>query len=151
MPPFRSRSRKTGKTSPSSTCIGIIGLGYVGLPLAVEFGKKFTTVGFDINKARVSELGRSKDSTLEVEPRELKSAKKLRFATNPNHLKKCTVFIVTVPTPIDANNRPDLGPIVAASRTVGSVLKKNDVAIFAGVRVKGFCSIGISAGVGGGR
>ena len=115
-------------TKPST--IGIIGLGYVGLPLAVEFGKKFKTVGFDINEARVAELRRGKDSTLETEPHELKGAKKLAFTTKVKALAKCNVFIVTVPTPIDAFNRPDLAPIVSASRTVGSVLKKNNVVIF---------------------
>ncbi len=110
--------------------IGIIGLGYVGLPLAVEFGKKRNTLGFDINEARVAELRRGKDSTLETTRAELKQATKLSFTTQTKDLKKCTVYIVTVPTPIDAYNRPDLTPIVAASRTVGSVLKKNDVVIF---------------------
>lgn len=113
-----------------SSTIGIIGLGYVGLPLAVEFGKKFKTVGFDINQNRVAELRRGKDSTLEVDVHELRTARRLTFSTNVARLKNCTVFIVTVPTPIDAYNRPDLGPIVAASKTVGSVLKKNDVVIF---------------------
>src|SRR5690349_9584680 len=117
-------------TGPTTSGIGIIGLGYVGLPLAVEFGKKFKTVGFDINEARVAELRRGKDSTLEVERHELKSARQLKFSTNTKDLARCSVFIVTVPTPIDAFNRPDLTPIVSASRTVGAVLKENDVVIF---------------------
>lgn len=110
--------------------IGILGLGYVGLPLAVEFGKTNKTIGFDINAARVKELRRGKDSTLEVDSHELKAAKRLRFSTSQSDLKQCTVFIVTVPTPIDAYNRPDLGPVESASRMVGAVLKKNDVVIF---------------------
>ena len=110
--------------------IAVIGLGYVGLPLAVEFGKKFKTIGFDINSNRVAELRRGKDSTLEVDRKELRESKKLVFSTKTSDLKKCSVFIVTVPTPIDAYNRPDLAPIVAASRTVGAVLKKDDVVIF---------------------
>jgi UDP-N-acetyl-D-galactosamine dehydrogenase len=110
--------------------IAIIGLGYVGLPLAVEFGKKFKTVGFDINEARVRELKRHRDSTLEVEPHELKAARHLRYTTNPKDIRRCNVYIVTVPTPIDRSNRPDLGPVQSASRTVGGVLKKGDVVIF---------------------
>jgi UDP-N-acetyl-D-galactosamine dehydrogenase len=110
--------------------IAIIGLGYVGLPLAVEFGKKIRTVGFDINKARVAELRRHKDSTLETEPHELVAAKKLTFTTSVSAIARCNVFIVTVPTPIDEFNRPDLRPVESASRTVGGVLKKGDVVIF---------------------
>lgn len=110
--------------------IGIIGLGYVGLPLAVEFGKKYKTVGFDINGSRVAELRRHRDSTLETERHELLAAKKLTFTTKPARLSRCNVFIVTVPTPIDAYNRPDLRPIESASRTVAGALKKGDVVIF---------------------
>ena len=110
--------------------IAIIGLGYVGLPLAVEFGKKRSTTGFDINPARVAELKRFRDSTLEVEPAELRQAKGLVCTTDVQMLRKCTVFIVTVPTPIDKYNSPDLSPIKSASRTVGSVLKPGDVVIF---------------------
>ena len=110
--------------------IGVIGLGYVGLPLAVEFGKHFRTVGFDIKQARIAELQRGKDSTLEVESAELTSAKWLTFSTDLKALRACKVFIVTVPTPIDKYNRPDLRPIEGASKLIGEVLKKGDVVIY---------------------
>jgi UDP-N-acetyl-D-galactosamine dehydrogenase len=110
--------------------LGVIGLGYVGLPLAVEFGKSFDTVGFDIKEARVAELKKGKDSTLEVESNELKSAKRLSYSTNVKDLRRCTVFIVTVPTPIDNYKRPDLTPIVRASELIGQVLKKGDIVVF---------------------
>jgi len=113
-----------------NTKIGIIGLGYVGLPLAVEFGKKFDALGLDINKARIEELQSGHDSTLEVDADELKSASRLRYTYTPDDLKSCNVYIVTVPTPIDQYKRPDLSPLEGASRTLGKVLKKGDVAIF---------------------
>src|SRR6188474_1941262 len=110
--------------------VGVLGLGYVGLPLAVEFGKHFRTIGFDIKAARVAELKKGRDSTLEVEPAELRSAKRLNFTTNLKDLRSCTVFIVTVPTPIDNYKRPDLTPIVRASELIGQVLKKGDIVVF---------------------
>lgn len=110
--------------------IGVLGLGYVGLPLAVEFGKHFRTVGFDIKAARVAELKKGRDSTLEVEPAELRSAKSLSFSTNVKDLRSCQVFIVTVPTPIDSYKRPDLTPIESASRFLGEVIKKGDIVVF---------------------
>ncbi len=110
--------------------IAIIGLGYVGLPLAVEFGKKFNCVGFDINSDRVNELKTGKDSTLEVEPELLKEASKLSYSDQTDDIKNCNVFIVTVPTPIDKYRRPDLSPLEGASRMLGKILKKNDVVIF---------------------
>ena len=110
--------------------IAIIGLGYVGLPLAVEFGKKMTTVGFDINVARINELKSGNDSTLEVEPELLKKAVKLTFSNNLNDIKNCNVFIVTVPTPIDSNRQPDLSPLESASIMLGKIIKQNDVVIF---------------------
>jgi len=110
--------------------IAIIGLGYVGLPLAVEFGKKFNCVGFDINSNRVSELKAGKDNTLEVEPELLAEADKLSFSDQSDEIKDCNVFIVTVPTPIDKHRRPDLSPLEGASRMLGKILKKNDVVIF---------------------
>ncbi len=110
--------------------IGIIGLGYVGLPLAVEFGKQFPTVGFDINKARIAELKTGKDSSLEVEPHELDQAKQLSFTIDPAALETCNTYIVTVPTPIDQYKRPDLRPLISASHTVGKILKKGDVVIY---------------------
>ncbi|MCP3866955.1 MAG: Vi polysaccharide biosynthesis UDP-N-acetylglucosamine C-6 dehydrogenase TviB [Gammaproteobacteria bacterium] len=110
--------------------IGILGLGYVGLPLAVEFGKLVPTVGLDINEDRVAELLSGTDSSLEVEPSELKTATKLTYTSNPDDLKDCNVYIVTVPTPIDRNKRPDLSPLVGASRMLGGLIAQDDVAIF---------------------
>ncbi|MBB6091593.1 UDP-N-acetyl-D-galactosamine dehydrogenase [Povalibacter uvarum] len=110
--------------------LGVIGLGYVGLPLAVEFGKHLRTVGFDIKESRVAELKKGKDSTLEVEPAELRSAKRLTYSTKIKDLRTCNVFIVTVPTPIDDYKRPDLRPIEGASNLIGQVLKKGDIVVF---------------------
>lgn len=110
--------------------IGIIGLGYVGLPLAVEFGKKVDVVGFDINKERIEELKRGFDRTREVEPEELKTATKLTYSSELNDLKAVNYFIVTVPTPVDEFKTPDLRPLQSASKTVGSVLKKGDIVIY---------------------
>jgi len=118
------------QVSPDSVRIGIIGLGYVGLPLAVEFGKKFPTLGFDINKVRIAELASGKDHTLECSPEELASAKHLTFSTDNQQLSTCTVYIVTVPTPVDSSNRPDLTPLIKASETVGKVISKGDVVIY---------------------
>jgi len=110
--------------------IAIIGLGYVGLPLAVEFGKTRAVVGFDINKKRIQELINGQDRTLEVSSEELKLSKYLSYSSDINTLKSASVFIVTVPTPIDQANRPDLTPLVKASETVGGALKKDDVVIY---------------------
>jgi UDP-N-acetyl-D-galactosamine dehydrogenase len=110
--------------------IGVVGLGYVGLPLAVEFGKRFNTVGFDVKEARIAELKSGRDSTLEVTRQELKSASTLSFTNDLADLKSCRVFIVTVPTPIDEYKRPDLTPLVRASESVGKVLKKGDVVVY---------------------
>ena len=112
--------------------IAIIGLGYVGLPLAVEFAKKYTVVGFDIFQARIDELKNGYDRTLELTTEELQESinQGIHFSTNLDDLRSCTIFIVTVPTPIDASNRPDLTPLVKASETVGKVLKKDDIVIY---------------------
>jgi UDP-N-acetyl-D-galactosamine dehydrogenase len=110
--------------------IAIVGLGYVGLPLAVEFGKKYDTIGFDINAARVDELRQGRDSTLEVEPHELAEAKRLRFTAQLDEIRDRNVYIVTVPTPIDNANRPDLRPLIRASETLGKVLGKGDLVVF---------------------
>ena len=110
--------------------IGIIGLGYVGLPLAVEFGKVMDVIGFDINKERIEELKKGFDRTREVDANELKSAAKLAYSSTKDDLKQVTYFIVTVPTPVDESKKPDLRPLISASRTVGSVLKKGDVVIY---------------------
>ncbi len=108
----------------------IIGLGYVGLPLAVEFGKKYETIGFDINATRIEELKEGIDRTLEVSKEELQEAKNLSFTTSIDEIKKANIYIVTVPTPIDEHKNPDLTPLIMASRTVGRVLKKGDIVIY---------------------
>ena len=110
----------------AKTKIGIVGLGYVGLPLAVEFGKLYDSVGLDTNPHRIDELKNGVDTTLEVEPEEIKQATKILYTTNPDDLKGCNVYIVTVPTPIDNNKRPDLSPLENASRTIGKLISKND-------------------------
>ncbi|MBC7982747.1 MAG: Vi polysaccharide biosynthesis UDP-N-acetylglucosamine C-6 dehydrogenase TviB [Candidatus Obscuribacterales bacterium] len=118
------------KFSLKSTKIGVLGLGYVGLPLAVEFGKRYSTLGFDIKAARVAELKAGRDSTLEVEPAELKTSKKLTYSHEASDLRACNFYIVTVPTPVDRHNRPDLRPIEGASEFLGKVLKKGDVVVY---------------------
>ncbi|MCU4564449.1 Vi polysaccharide biosynthesis UDP-N-acetylglucosamine C-6 dehydrogenase TviB [Acinetobacter sp. WU_MDCI_Abxc222] len=110
--------------------IAIIGLGYVGLPLAVEFGKKGPVVGFDINQNRINELKSGQDHTLEVTPEELQKAEKLSFSANLADLEESNFFIVTVPTPVDQVNRPDLTPLKKASETVGQALKKGDIVVY---------------------
>ncbi|MEX1109388.1 MAG: Vi polysaccharide biosynthesis UDP-N-acetylglucosamine C-6 dehydrogenase TviB [Dongiaceae bacterium] len=110
--------------------IGVIGLGYVGLPLAVEFGRHYETTGFDVRPERIAELARGRDRTLELESRELRAAKGLRFTANLRDLRRCRVFIVTVPTPIDDYNRPDLTPLERASSSVGKVLKRGDIVVY---------------------
>lgn len=110
--------------------IGVIGLGYVGLPLAVEFGKVFNVIGFDINKERIEELRKGYDRTLEVESEELRRASKLIFSTEIQDLEGVTYFIVTVPTPVDEFKKPDLSPLISASKTVGSVLKRGAIVIY---------------------
>lgn len=110
--------------------LAVIGLGYVGLPLAVEFGKKRPVVGFDINASRIRALEAGCDTTLEVSDEDLASAEHLSFSTDVSSLVACNVFIVTVPTPIDEHRRPDLTPLVKASETIGKVLKRGDVVIY---------------------
>jgi UDP-N-acetyl-D-galactosamine dehydrogenase len=110
--------------------IAIIGLGYVGLPLAVEFARHYPTTGLDIKQSRIDELKAGKDSTLEIEPEELASLANIRFTTNPEDLAASNIYIVTVPTPIDEFKRPDLRPLESACRTVGAVLKQGDIVIF---------------------
>lgn len=114
----------------SAARIAVIGLGYVGLPLAVEFGKQRPVTGFDIDVQRIAELRSGVDRTREVEPVELAQATALTFSAEQDDLANCRVFIVTVPTPIDSYNRPDLRPLLSASRTVGSVLKRGDLVIY---------------------
>jgi UDP-N-acetyl-D-galactosamine dehydrogenase len=110
--------------------IAIIGLGYVGLPLAVEFGKKYPVTGFDIKQHRIDELKAGRDSTREVEPVELAAAKHLSFTADPEQLRACNVFIVTVPTPVDSAQRPDLTPLIKASETVGKVMPRGAIVIY---------------------
>lgn len=110
--------------------VAVIGLGYVGLPLAVEFGKRRDVIGFDIKAERVSDLRQGLDRTLECTPEALAEAKYLRFSADASELATARVFIVTVPTPVDGANRPDMQPLVSASRTVGRVLKRGDVVIY---------------------
>ena len=118
------------KLSVDDARIAIIGLGYVGLPLAVEFGKLLPTTGFDINTARIAELAAGKDATLEVEPEELQQAALLTYTDNLEDLRGCNTYIVTVPTPIDEAKQPDLTPLESASLAVGKVLKRGDVVIY---------------------
>lgn len=110
--------------------VGIIGLGYVGLPLAVEFGKIIDVIGFDINTERIEELKKGFDRTREVEAADLAAAKKLSYSSSLTDLKTANYYIVTVPTPVDEYKKPDLTPILSASKTVGSVLKKGDIVIY---------------------
>ncbi|MDG2639586.1 nucleotide sugar dehydrogenase [Vibrio diabolicus] len=110
--------------------VGIIGLGYVGLPLAVEFGKKSPTIGFDINQDRIDELSAGRDSTLECSDNELAEAKYLSYTSSLQELKECNVYIVTVPTPIDEHKQPDLTPLIKASEALGTVVSEGDVVIY---------------------
>ncbi len=114
----------------SSLKIGIIGLGYVGLPLAVAFSKKYQTLGFDINEERIKALSQSHDSTLEVSSEELKQANNLSFSSEITDLAQCNFYIITVPTPIDEYKQPDLTPLVKASETIAQVLNKNDIIVY---------------------
>ncbi len=114
----------------ASTKLAVIGLGYVGLPLAVEFSKKLPCVGFDLKEQRIDELRRGLDSTREVSAEELAAAKQLQFTSSFEELRSCTVFIVAVPTPVDDSKRPDFSPLEGASRTVGKALKPGDVVIY---------------------
>lgn len=115
---------------PEAIHLAVIGLGYVGLPLAVGFGRKLPTLGFDVNKARISELQQHRDHTLEVSPDELRGATQLGFSHDPADLRGSNVFIVTVPTPIDRAKRPDLAPLEAASRTVGQAIGRGGIVVF---------------------
>jgi UDP-N-acetyl-D-glucosamine/UDP-N-acetyl-D-galactosamine dehydrogenase len=110
--------------------LAIIGMGYVGLPLAIEFGKKRTVIGFDVNKSRINELKSGNDLTLEATPQEIKDAFHLSYTTNLDDIKDCTIFIITVPTPIDKYKKPDLTPLENASEAVGTILKKGDIVIY---------------------
>ncbi|HET7931463.1 MAG TPA: Vi polysaccharide biosynthesis UDP-N-acetylglucosamine C-6 dehydrogenase TviB [Rhodanobacteraceae bacterium] len=121
---------QTPLPSPDATRLAVIGLGYVGLPLAVGFGRQLPTLGFDVNTARIDELRQQRDHTLETTAAELTSATQLKFSHDPGELKTCNVFIVTVPTPIDRAKRPDLTPLESASRTVGRAIGRGGVVVF---------------------
>ena len=110
--------------------IGVIGMGYVGLPLAIEFSKKLKVIGFDINQKRIEQLNDKIDVTKEVSKKEFLKLKKISFSKNINDLYKCKIFIITVPTPIDPNNKPNLKPLIKATKLVSQILKKNDVVIY---------------------
>jgi len=113
-----------------ANCIAIIGLGYVGLPLAVAFGKKTQTIGFDINQTRITQLKKGKDNTNELSSKEINKAKKLEFTYNEKDLSIANIFIVTVPTPVDKNKKPNLNFLLSASKMIGKNLKKGDVVIY---------------------
>ena len=110
--------------------LAVVGLGYVGLPLAVEFGKHRSVVGFDINTKRIAQLQAGVDSTQELDADELKAANALQFSSDPADLADANLYIVTVPTPIDANKRPDLTPLISASELLGKVLKQGDIVVY---------------------
>ncbi|HAH59810.1 MAG TPA: Vi polysaccharide biosynthesis protein VipA/TviB, partial [Bacteroidales bacterium] len=110
--------------------IGIVGLGYVGLPLAVEFGKKMKVTGFDINQQRIEELRAGNDRTMETSSEDLKAAIQLTYTSNLDDLRSCNHYIISVPTPIDHHKRPDLTPLIRASESVGKVLEKGDIVIY---------------------
>jgi len=114
----------------SKTAIGVVGLGYVGLPLAVEFGRKRPVIGFDTNDVRIEELSKGIDRTLETTDKELSEAVYLSYTNNIEDLKDCNIYIVTVPTPIDHDKKPDLDPLVKASKAIGSILKTGDIVIY---------------------
>ncbi len=110
--------------------IAVIGLGYVGLPLAVEFSKKYETIGFDINTQRIMELDENLDSTLEVTTEELKNAESLTFTNDIFRIKYCNTYIITVPTPIDRDKKPDLTPLIKASEMLSKIISKGDLVVY---------------------
>lgn len=110
--------------------LAVIGLGYVGLPLAVEFSKHRPVVGFDINEHRIASLREGRDATRELDEEELRSARALIYSTDIADLRDCNVYIVTVPTPVDEHKQPDLGGLISASTTIGKVLKRGDIVIY---------------------
>lgn len=113
-----------------NTKIAVIGLGYVGLPLAVEFGKKFQTIGFDINNARISELANGIDSTLECSSNELSQSSMLNYSSRCEDLKECNIYIVTVPTPVDKHKQPDLSPLIKANEMIGDIISNGNIIIY---------------------
>lgn len=122
--------RGTLEWNLGDTRIGVVGLGYVGLPLAVEFGRHYPTVGFDVKASRVAELRAGHDSSLEVEPADLRAVTRLCYADGPQDLAACNVIVVTVPTPVNEHKQPDLGPLQSASRTIGEIIRPGTVVVF---------------------
>ena len=110
--------------------IGVIGMGYVGLPLAIEFSKRLKVIGFDINEKRINQLKNKIDVTKEVSKKDFLKLKNISFSKNINDLNKCKIFIITVPTPIDSKNKPDLKPLIKATKFVSTIVKKNDIVIY---------------------
>ena len=110
--------------------IGVIGLGYVGLPLAIEFGSRRSVIGFDVNKTRINQLTKGEDVTLEATQEEIRNAVFLNFTNKLEDIKECKIYIITVPTPIDKDKKPDLTPLIKASQSVGSILKKDDIVVY---------------------
>src|SRR5574344_532532 len=125
-----NRQNMLNRIKNGSIKVGIVGLGYVGLPLAVEFGKKFDTVGFDKKAARLESLRKGIDTTLETSSEDLKTAVKLRYSNRPEDLRDRDIFIIAVPTPVDKYNRPDLDLLYGASSDVGKVMKKGAIVIY---------------------
>lgn len=121
---------KKGESKMTSKKVCLVGLGYVGLPLAAEFGKKYETVGFDINEKRLKELKKGIDKTLEVEPEKLKESHKLSFTSSVEDIRNCQIYIVSVPTPINEHKQPDLSSVIKGTETVAKVLKKGDIVIY---------------------
>ena len=119
-----------GKVAFDMKTIAVIGLGYVGLPLAVEFGKSRPVIGYDINQRRIDALRAGQDATQELSAEELSAAESLTFTTDPVDLREASIYIVTVPTPIDAHKRPDLAPLISASEILGRVIKRGDIVIY---------------------
>ena len=134
--------------STSDLRLAVIGLGYVGLPLAVEFAKTRPVVGFDINEHRIAALARRRDVTRELSPEELAQGKMLQFSTKPADIADCNFYIVTVPTPVDDDKQPDLGPVLSASATIGKVLKKGDIVVYEVDRLSRRDRRGLRAGAG---
>ena len=125
-----SKKSKKSDMQNKKNKIAILGLGYVGLPLAIEFGKQYETYGYDVNKERVRDLRKNRDSTLEVSIDEFNSSKKLTFTSELSDLSECNIYVVTVPTPIDDHKQPDLSPLLKASNQIGKVLSKDNIVIF---------------------
>ena len=118
------------KLNKKNTSICVVGLGYVGLPLAIEFGKYFNVIGFDVDKSRINELNRSYDRTFEINPREFKKSKNIKFTYNSKHIVNCNVYIITVPTPVNIRNKPDIQLLKQATSLVSKVLRKGDIVIY---------------------